>query len=56
VHSGSTKALSSINCYVSFSVNVENETQENNVERIEFDNHADATCSGSNFIFVYYIG
>jgi hypothetical protein len=56
VHSGPRNVLSSINCYVSFSVNVENETQENNVARIEFYNLADTTCFGSNFMLVYYTG
>jgi hypothetical protein len=56
VHSGPRKVLSSINWYVSFSVNVENETQENNVARIEFYNLADTMCFGSNFMLVYYTG
>jgi hypothetical protein len=48
--------LSSVKHYVSSCINVENETQENNVARMEVDNHADTTCFGSNFMLAYYTG
>jgi hypothetical protein len=38
------------------SVNVEYDTQENNVARMEVDNHVDTTRFGSNFMLAYYTG
>jgi hypothetical protein len=45
-----------VKSYVSSSVNVEYDTQENNVVRMEVDNHVDTTCFGSNFMLAYYAG
>jgi hypothetical protein len=39
VHSGLRRVLSSVKSYVSLSVNVEYDTQENNVVRMEVNNH-----------------
>ncbi len=56
VHSGPRRVLSSVKSYVSSSVNVEYATQENNVTRMEVNNHVDTTCFGSKFMLAYYAG
>jgi hypothetical protein len=49
VCSGPRRVLLSVKNYVLSSVNVEYDTQENNVVRMEVDNHVDTMCFGSNF-------
>jgi hypothetical protein len=56
VHSGPRRVLLSVKNYVLSSVNVEYDTRENNVVRMEVDNHADTACFGSNFMLAYYTG
>jgi hypothetical protein len=56
VCSGPRRVLSSVKSYVLSSVNVEYDTQENNLARMEVNNHADTTCFGSNFMLAYYTG
>jgi hypothetical protein len=56
VCSGPRRVLSSVKSYVLSSVNVEYDTPENNLARMEVNNHADTTCFGSNFMLAYYTG